>query len=126
MTTNKLYSVDFLVRRFLFRKVRSTVSMARATTLGTANTPFSHLATVFGWTPRTSASSTWVIPRAARLVFSSLPFIRYASYLRMNLNSIRKESQCLLTGLYDKYRIRMPSASASISCEELAPQSKSR
>jgi hypothetical protein len=106
ITANKLYSVDFLVRRFVWRKVRSTVSIARATSLGTANTPFSHLATVFGWTPRTSASCTWVIPKAARLAFSSLPFMRYASYMLMNTRSIRKVWQCFLTTLYNKYRIR--------------------
>ncbi len=106
ITANKLYSVDFLVRRFVWRKVRSTVSIARATSLGTASTPFSHLATVFGWTLRTSASCTWVIPKAARLAFSSLPFMRYASYMLMNTRSIRKVWQCLLTALYNKYRIR--------------------
>ena len=74
----------------LSRKDRSTVSTASATSMGTSNTPFSHLATVLGWTPRVSASCTWVNPKAVRLAFSSLPFMKSASYILETKRSIPK------------------------------------
>ncbi len=106
----------FFAGRFVFvslRKDRSTVSIARATTRGTSSTPFSHLATVFGWTPRVSASCAWVIPKLARRLFSSLPFMYFESYILENQKINTLSITHLLTVLYNKYRIRLPQSNTS-------------
>src|SRR3954466_2806541 len=55
--------------------MRSTVSIASSTVLGTGSSPRSQRATVFGFTSRISASCACVSPSAIRFSFNSSPSI---------------------------------------------------
>src|SRR5437763_14587214 len=59
----------------LFLYMRSTVSIASSTVLGTESSPRSQRATVLGFTSRISASCACVNPSAIRFSFNSSPSI---------------------------------------------------